>query len=273
MLSCHVTIIHGCEGPSNCITCGDASGQLALGEAARYIRRNVADAAIAGGAESKLNPMGLLRQPLLGRLVTDRNDQPQTACRPFDAGHNGTAIGEGGALLVLEDADRAKGRQASIYAELAGFGAACDPAGIDVTRANVGNMAMAVRSAMRDAGIGPEQIDLIAAHGTGVPGEDALEAAAWHEALGGRASDVPAFSVTGGLGQTFAGGGAIQTAMAAIAIQRGTIPPTVNHEQAAEGCELNLSSEPRTADLRYAVSASFGVGGQSAAVILKKSDA
>ena len=139
MLSCHVTIIHAAEGPSNTITCGDASGHLAVGEATRLIERGGADVVIAGGAESKLNPMGLLRQGLLKRMCTSGNDTPASACRPFDAGHCGTVIGEGGGLLILEDLQRAQQRGAKIYAEIVGFGGACDPQGIDVLRPTAGN--------------------------------------------------------------------------------------------------------------------------------------
>ena len=116
MLACHVTIIHGAEGPSNTITCGDCSGLLSAAEAGSYVARGLVDAAVAGSAESKLNPMGLLRQALLKRLCTTRNEEPETACRPFDAAHDGTVIGEGGGLVILEDMDRARSRGATIYA-------------------------------------------------------------------------------------------------------------------------------------------------------------
>ncbi|MCD6304079.1 MAG: beta-ketoacyl-[acyl-carrier-protein] synthase family protein, partial [Planctomycetes bacterium] len=184
MLACHVTIIHGAMGASNTITCGDASGHLAIGEAGRLIARGAADVAIAGGAESKLNPMGLLRQHLLKRLCTDWTGPAAQACRPFDQAHCGTVIGEGSGLVVLENMDRAVARGARIYAELAGFGSACDPAGIDVLSPNAGSLDLAVRKALDDAGTYPEDVDLIVTHGTGVPGEDACEAACWQAAMG-----------------------------------------------------------------------------------------
>ena len=121
MLACHVTIVHDCQAPSNTITCGEASSHLAIGEAFRTIERGDADLCICGGAESKLNPMGLIRQSLLGRLVTDSNDSPETACRPFDISRKGAVIGEGGGLIILEELERAKKRGAKIYAELVGF--------------------------------------------------------------------------------------------------------------------------------------------------------
>ncbi len=270
MLSCHVSIIHGAKGPSNTITCGDASGQMAIGEAGRYIVRGVADAAIAGGSESKLNLMGLLRQSFLKRLCLNSNDSPATACRPFDASHDGTVIGEGAGVVILEEAGFAKRRNARVYAELAGCASACDPQAIDVLRPTAGGLGLAARNAMAAAGISPQDIDLVVTHGTGVPGEDLAEAQEWRKALGGRLDTVPAVAITGGIGSLFGGAGGVQVALAAMAVHTGVIPPTVNFAKPASGCELNLSPRARTADVRYAITASYTVGGQSCACVLKK---
>src|SRR6185295_18738369 len=123
MLACHVTIIHALKGPSNTITCADASSHLAIGEAFRTIQRGNADLAICGGAESKVVPMGLMRQCVLKRVTETHNDSPADAVRPFDADATGTAIGEGGGLFILEEYEHAKKRNAKIYAEVVGFGA------------------------------------------------------------------------------------------------------------------------------------------------------
>ena len=270
MLSCHVTIIHGAEGPSNCITCGDASAHLAVGESSLYIQRGAADAAIAGAAESKLNPMGLLRQGLLGRMCTTRNDRGADAVRPFDADHDGTVIGEGGGLLILEEMNRAKDRGAKIYAEVVGFGAACDGGAIDVLRPTAGNLGLAVRNAVSSAGITPEQVDLIVAYGTAVPGEDAAEIAEWSCALGPAAKTIPAISLTGATGSMFAGMGGVQLAVAAKCLSEQTIPPTVNFNRPAEGCEINLTGESRSEKLQYVVTGAYTVGGQSGACVLKR---
>ncbi|MCJ7543002.1 MAG: beta-ketoacyl-[acyl-carrier-protein] synthase family protein, partial [Phycisphaerae bacterium] len=204
MLACHVTIIHQAKGPSNTIICGDASGHLTVGEATRLVARGDADVVIAGGTESKLNPMGLLRQGLLGRLCTSRNDTPDSACRPFDATADGTVVGEGGGLLILEELERAKARGARIYAEVAGFGAACDGAGLDLLRPSDGGLDVAVTKALADAGLKPKDVDAIVAHGTAVPGEDRCEAKAWQRALGEVAEEAPATAVTGAIGSLFA---------------------------------------------------------------------
>ena len=271
MLSCHVTIIHGAEGPSNTITCGDASGLLAVGEAGRLIAAGRADAIIAGGAESKLNPMGMLRQGLLGRLCQTGNDSPATACKPFDAGHEGTVIGEGGGLLILENLARATERKAKIYAELVGFGAACDPGGMDVTRPTAGSLDLAVAKAIADAKISPEQIDLVVAHGTGVAGEDTCELEAWKLALAPAVEQVAGVALTGAIGTTFAAAGGVALAAAALAIYNQTIPPTVNFREPADrNSVLAFGDQPRGAEISHAVVGVFSTGGQSAACVLKR---
>src|SRR5205085_6712739 len=126
MLACHVTIIHGLKGPSNTITCADASSHLAIGEAFRTVQRGAADLAICGGAETKVVPMNFMRQLLLKRLTTTHNDTPQTGVRPFDSEADGTAAAEGGGLFIIEEYEHAKARGAKMYAELVGFGASQD---------------------------------------------------------------------------------------------------------------------------------------------------
>ncbi|MDY7009197.1 MAG: beta-ketoacyl-[acyl-carrier-protein] synthase family protein [Planctomycetota bacterium] len=271
MLACHVTIIHGAKGPSNTITCGEASGYLAAGEAARTIARGAADVAIAGGAESKVNPMNLLRQTLLGRVATGGNDQPGQACKPFDADADGTVIGEGGGLLILEDQARADERNSRVYAEFAGFGSACDPDGMNYLEAPKGDgLVRAISAAIADAGISPDQISLIIPHGTGVPAEDATEADAIVRALGERADTVAVSPLTGGFGNLFAGAGAVQIAVAAMALHKQTIPPAVNFEKPADNCRMNVRKEPAEAKLQYALCCAHATGGQNAAVILKR---
>jgi len=272
MLACHVTIIHAAKGPSNTITCGDASGHLAVGEATRAVARGAADAVIAGGAESKLNPMGLLRLCLLGRAVTTANDAPEGACRPFDAAHAGTVVGEGGGLLILEDRDRAVAREARIYAEVAGFGAACNPAGVDYRRpeAAAGGMASAIAAAMRDADVAPEQVQLVVPNGTGVPAEDATEADALRTVLGERAETVPVVALTGGLGNLCAGAGGVALAATAMALHKQMVPAGVNFEHADDACRLNVPAQSAPMELEYALCSSFAVGGQSAALVLKR---
>ena len=273
MLSCHVTIIHGAEGPSNAITCGDASGHLSISEASRWIIRGSADIAVAGGAESKMNPVVLMRQILLKRACLNANDSPQSACKPFDAGHDGTAVGEGGGLVILEELEHAKARGAKIHAEVVGFGAACDPNGVDITKPNVGSLDLAAKKAIAEAGIEPADIDIVLAHGTGVPAEDLLEAQAWTNVFDPNANGcdkVNAFAVTGAIGSLFAGAGGVEIIAAALALENQVVPPTVNFSEAAVQSPLEFADKPRNADIKYAITGAFSVGGQSAACVLKR---
>ncbi len=270
MLACHVTIIHAAKGPSNTITCGDASGHLTAGEAARLVARGDADVVIAGGAESKLNPMGLLRQGLLGRLCTSANDTPEVACRPFDAQACGTVVGEGGGLLILEEVSRAQARGARIYAEVAGFGAACNPDSLDVLKPTDGGLDLAVAKALADAHLNAKDVDAIVTHGTAVPGEDRCEAEAWRRALGDVAAQLPATAVTGAIGSLFAGAGGVELAVAAMMLHTATVPPTVNFEAHAAGSRLNLTDQVRSAGLDVVVTGAFGTGGQSGACVLRR---
>ena len=268
MLACHVTIIHALKGPSNTITCGEASALLSIAEAASQIARGDADAAIAGGAETKLNPMGLLRQGKLGRLTTNANDAPGQACRPFDSGHAGTVLGEGAGLLVLEEADCAVRRGARIYAELVGFGAAADPSGCDPHARHCGNFHLACRRALEDAGIGAGQLDLVIAHGTGVPHEDTLEAARLSEMLEPGSAEV--LALTGAIGDTHAAAGALGAAVAATALFEQKVPASVNFDSPAADCQsLRVSRQSHERTLRYALVECFSHAGQSAAAVLK----
>jgi 3-oxoacyl-[acyl-carrier-protein] synthase II len=270
MLSCHVTIIHAAKGPSNTITCGEASGLLSVAEAARTIQRDSADISIAGGAESKLNPMGLLRQMQMKRLST-LNDDPANACRPFDVDRNGTVIGEGGGLLILEELSRAQGRKARIYAEVVGFGAGCDPEGIFfMEKPGTGGLAGAIAMALSEAGITPADVDLVIPQGNGVRNEDVAEAQALHEALGERAKQVPVLPLNGGMGSLFAGSGAVNLAVAAMALHKQTIPPATNCVKVDPACGLNVPTAAIQKPLRYALTAGYAIGGQAAAMVLKR---
>jgi len=269
MLACHVTIIHDLRGPSNTITCGEASGLLSIGEAADQVARNAADLAVAGGAESRLNPMGMLRQDKLGRLAPTDGREPREACRPFDAGHCGAVLGEGGGLLILEDLDRAAGRGADVYAEIVGFAGATDPAGMDPTRPHTGNVQLAARKALARAAIAPTQLGLLVAQGTGVPAEDNLEARSIAELLDG--ADVPVVAATGLVGTCQAGASGVSTALAALAVGSGRIPASANFVTPAPECErLNVSRQARSATVDYALVQAFSHTGQSAAMVLKR---
>lgn len=271
MLACHVTIVHDCQAPSNTITCGEASSHLAVGEAFRTIERGAADICICGGAESKINPMGLMRQSLLDRLVTDANDRPQTACRPFDAARSGTVISEGGGLLILEELERAKQRGAKIYAEIVGFGASVNARHWLDPQSDGRAMALAIHKAVSDAGIRPADVQMINAFGVGTVAHDASEAAALRTVFGD-SSGIPVLATRGALGNNGAGSGAIDLAMSALAMQRGVIPPSLNTDRVDPACGINVvRGDPIDCRAEYAVSlASAMSGGQTAALVLRR---
>lgn len=274
MLACHVTIVHDAQGPSNTITCGEASSHLAIGEAFRAISRGAADVCICGGAESKDNPMAVLRQTLGQRLST-RNDTPEQACRPFAADRDGTVISEGGGLVILEALEHAQQRGARIYAELIGFGAAHDAyaAGQPSRPHPEGRgTALAARKALGDAGIDAHDLTLVASCAMGLVEHDRSEVAAVRGLLGERTGDVPVMNVRAGLGNNGAGSGAIDFIAAVLAVHYGSIPPAFNSTPRDSDCDLNVvTAGPIDARIEYALSPAYALGGgQNAALVIKR---
>lgn len=275
MLACHVSIIHGCEGPSNTHTCGEASGLLSLGESARVIERDAADAAIAGGAESKLNLMGVLRLCAGGFLA---HDAPGMAgpdvVRPFDSGATGTLVGEGGALLVLEHEAAARARGARVYATIAGFGAAQSPHSPMMAGADGGATAQAVsaavRAAMRDAGVTHAEIDAVAPLGCGVRAFDTAEAAGLTIALGHRVETIPAITLSPNMGNLYAGHASVQVAAAAMALHRQQLPARV-HAGSPEGLQAGASGA-RACELRHVLVTAVSIAGQCAAMVVRRAN-
>lgn len=272
MLACHVTIVHDCQAPSNTITCGEASSHLAIGEAYRTIERGAADICICGGAESKVNPMGLMRQSLLNRLVTDSNENPAQACRPFDKDRKGAVIGEGGGLLILEELERAKARGARIYAEVVGFGASVNAKNWLEPQADGRGLALAIGKALKDAGASPSDVGLINAFGVGTVQHDAAEAAGIKSALGNGAGKVPVLATKGSLGNCGAGSGAIDLAMLTLAMSRGIVPPSLNTTNVDPACGLNVvRGDPTDCHAEVGLSVASALsGGQTAALLIRR---
>ncbi|MFQ5490548.1 MAG: beta-ketoacyl-[acyl-carrier-protein] synthase family protein [Phycisphaerae bacterium] len=272
MLACHVTIVHDAQAPSNTLTCGEASSHLAVGEGFRTVARGDADVCICGGAESKINPMGMIRPYLLDRLVPDGRFEAGRSCRPFSADRTGCVPAEGGGLIILEDAEHARSRGARIYAEVAGFGASAnthdwktpDPAGTGIS--------LAVKNALHDAEATPGDIDLIGTFGSGIGDYDDSELAALNAVFGPHLAQMPALATKGAVGINGAGNGAIDIALAAKAIQHNTVPPSVNTDNPGPACPLKLNSaEPYDAPVGKVVSLAYALGGgQNAALVLKR---
>ena len=274
MLACHVTIVHDAQGPSNTITCAEASSHLAIGEAYRTIARGTLDVCLCGGAESKLNPMGLVRQELLGRLTGTHNDDPAGACRPFDRNRDGTVISEGAGILAIEALDHARGRGATIHAEVVGFGAANSAAAPGKPEPTGRGIALAIRKALGDAGMAPADVQLVCAFGAGTADDDQTEANGIRAALGDPGHDVPVLAIKSGLGNNGAGSGALDLIAGIKAMSEGVIPATANCTDPDPACGLKVvAAAPlrQSADVLLATSYAMH-GGQCAALVIKKVD-
>ncbi len=274
MLACHIGIIHDIQGPSNSITCAEASAHLALGEAAQIIARGDTDIALAGGAEAKVNPIVMIRQCLLKRATSENNDAPASACRPFDADAKGSVFGEAAAIVVLENVENAQSRGAKIYAEVVGVGTSnsINPAYEHLEPDGCG-LQLAIEKAMADAQIQPEDLDLIIPHGTGIPADDLAEAKAIEAALGKAAKEIPVWPTKSMLSNTGAAGGAIDVIAAVCAMADSKIPPARNCDRKTDGCNLNIVSQEQQTNIAYALCCSYTYGGQTAALVLKNFDA
>ncbi|MCA9284109.1 MAG: hypothetical protein KDA22_02750 [Phycisphaerales bacterium] len=273
MLSCHVTIIHDCQGPSNTITCAEASSGLSLGESMRVIERGDADACLSGGAESKLHLMGMLRQHFAERLVTEGDDAAQVAAvRPFDPETGGSALGEGGGILVLEAAESAQARGRTPIAELAGFAASqneCpDTVGL-VPPPHGASIAACIDHALADAGVSAADVDAIVPFGSGIAATDVAEAAAIRSVFGARAAAIPIMTVVPFVGNCCAGSGALAAIVAAKAIHAQRLPARLNSVSTPG---LDAVARPATdAVLRHVLVVSTSFGGQNAALVLRRS--
>jgi len=269
MLACHVTIIHELKGPSNTITCAEASSHLAIGEAFRTIQRGDADCAICGGAETKVVPMSIVRQILLRRVTDAHNDTPNEAVRPFDADATGTAVAEGGGLLILEEYEHAKQRGAKIYAELVGFAASQDTYSVtepDPSGRSYGN---AITKALRDGGVDSSQVNLLIPHGLGIPKHDRAELAGLQRAFGDKLSALPLAPIKAQTGNMAAGSG-VDAAAAILSLHHNVIPAAINSRKFVDGHSLNVKPTVREAKIDVAVSSVYSLGGQNAALVFRK---
>lgn len=275
MLACHVTIVHDARGPSNTITCSEASSHLAIGEAYRTIVRGAADVCICGGAESKVNPMALLRQEL-GQRLSQHNDDPATACRPFAADREGTVVSEGAGLVVLEELEHAQARGARIYAELIGFGAAHDAYQAtvpSVPHPEGRGTALAVRKALRDADLDAAAIDLVGTFACGLRAHDAAEVRGLRSVFGPRLAELPLLNFKAGLGNNGAGTSALDFIGTVLALHYGTLPAAPNSATVdPELAPLNVISRgPVDAAVEHACSTAYALsGGQNAALVIKR---
>jgi 3-oxoacyl-[acyl-carrier-protein] synthase II len=267
----HVAMTFGFTGPNECITTACAAGAHAVGEAYRVIRNGLADVAIAGGTEASVIPFCIAGFAQMQAL--SRNADPTRASRPFDRDRDGFVLSEGAGALVLEDAARAEARGARIYAEVAGYGASADAYHITAPEPEGLGAIQAMQAALEDAGERPEAVGYINAHGTSTQLNDAAETKAIKKALGDHAYHVAVSSTKSMTGHMLGAAGAVEAGISALTVLHGEIPPTINHENADEVCDLDyVPNEKRSADVRLALSNSFGFGGQNACVALRRWD-
>lgn len=273
MLACHVGIVHDLQGPSNTITCAEASAHLAIGEAAQIVARGDSDVALAGGAEAKVNLLMMVRQSLLKRVTSVSNDAPEAACRPFDENARGSVFGEGAGLVTLESLEHARTRGARILAEVMGVGQSNNiNTAYERLEPHGQGVQIAIEKAMADAEIGPGQLDLIIPHGTGIPHDDLAEARGIEAALGPAAREIPVWPTKSMLSTTGAASGVLDVIAAVQTMTQGVIPAAGNFEKPAKGCQLNVVAKPRQGEIRNVLCCSHTYGGQTAALVLGRFD-
>jgi len=267
MPSGHLASLFDAQGPNlNCLTACAASSQ-AIGEAAEIIRRGDADVMLSGGAHSMIHPFGVTGFSLLTALST-RNDDPTGASRPFDKNRDGFVLGEGAGMVVLEELGRAKARGAEIYGEVVGYGSSADAYRItDIHPAGRGAITC-IQTALSDAKLNPQDLGYVNAHGTSTVVNDKVETMAIRESLGAHASQVPVSSIKSMMGHLIAAAGSVEAITCLLAIKHGVLPPTINYETADPDCNLDyIPNESRESSITYALSNSFGFGGQNVSLI------
>ena len=262
-----ISISHGFRGPNMAIATACASGNNAIGEAARIIQRGEADMMLAGGAEACIVPLALAAFNVMGALST-RNEEPQRASRPFDQSRDGFVTSEGAALLVLEELEQAQARGARIYGEFLGYGTSADAYHISMPAADGAGAALAIERALADAGLSPAEIDYINAHGTSTPLNDREETAAIKAVFGETAYEVPISSTKSMHGHLLGAAGALEALISLKALSANLLPPTINYDTPDPDCDLDyVPNEARPAQIRTIMSNGFGLGGHNATLI------
>jgi 3-oxoacyl-[acyl-carrier-protein] synthase II len=267
MAAANVSITLGLKGPVNATCTACAASTNALGDAFELIRRGDATVMFAGGAEAAVNHIGIGSFAAL-RALSTRNDEPQKASRPFDKGRDGFVMGEGAAVLILEEREHALRRDARVYAEFLGYGMTGDASHLTEPDESGEPAALAVKRALDEAGIGPEELDYVNAHGTSTPLGDAMETRALKLVLGEAASRVLVSSTKSMIGHCLGAAGALEAAATVLALAEGKVPPTINLDEPDPACDLDyVPNKAREVNLRYAASNSFGFGGHNATVV------
>ena len=260
----------GARGPNMAIATACASGNNAIGDAVETIRRCSADAMIAGGSEAALVSVAMAGMNVMGALST-RNEDPQTASRPFDKERDGFLMGEGAGILILESLEHAQGRGANILAELNGYGTTDDAHHISAPAENGAGAAMSMKLALENANLNVDDIGYINAHGTSTPLNDKSETAAIKTVFGEQAYAIPVSSTKSMTGHLLGASGAVEAVFSILAMREGVLPPTINYQTPDPECDLDyVPNQPRKASPRHAMSNSFGFGGHNATLIFSR---
>ncbi len=267
----HVAMAYGLKGVNFVVTSACASSTHALGEAYRMIKNGIQDLVVSGGAESTVTPLGMGGFCAM-RALSTRNDAPEKASRPFDKDRDGFVLGEGASLLVLEDMESAVKRGATLIAEVIGYGASCDAHHITAPSPDGEGARTCMSLALKDAGLQPEQVNYINAHGTSTPANDASETAAIKQVFGDWAKNGLVVSSTKSMtGHLLGAAGAIEATFSALAIRDGMVPPTINLDNPDEACDLDyVPHTARKMKVSVALSNSFGFGGTNGSIVLSQ---
>jgi beta-ketoacyl-acyl-carrier-protein synthase II len=268
----HVAIALGARGPNYCPTSACATGTAAVGEAMETIRRGDAKAIVCGGTDEPILPVLLAGFQALRGMASDPD--PAKACKPFDARRNGFVVGEGAAALLLESLASARARGARMYAEVVGYGSSNDAHDMEAVHESARGPVLAMRLALRKAGIPLEEVDYINPHGTGTQLNDKVETLAIKKVFGEHAYSLAVSSSKSMVGHLMGGGGALEALVAVKTVEQGMIPPTINYEVPDPDCDLDyVPKVARRAEVRAAMSNSVGLGGHNASVILRRIEA
>jgi 3-oxoacyl-[acyl-carrier-protein] synthase II len=267
-----VSIRLGAKGPNSATCTACSASAHAIGDAFEIIRRNDADAMIAGGSEAAITPMGVGGFAAM-RALSTRNDEPERASRPFDKDRDGFIMGEGSGVIVLEELEFARRRGAPIYAELVGYGMTADAYHITAPSEDGDGGMRVMEMALRSAGVTPGQVDYINAHGTSTPFNDKLETLAIKRLFGEHASRLAISSTKSMTGHLLGAAGGLEAGITALAIKHQVIPPTINYETPDPECDLDyVPNTKRETSVEYALSNSFGFGGTNGALLFKRYD-
>lgn len=268
MAAGYVSIFFNAKGPNCCTTTACAASAHAIGYAAMAIRNGEADVMFAGGTEAPIIPLTFAGFNAM-RALSTRNDEPERASRPFDRERDGFIIGEGSGMLILEELELAKKRGARIYAEIVGYGMSSDAS--HITAPSLDGPERCMLAALKDGGINLDEIEYINAHGTSTPLNDSNETNAIKKVFGQRAYNIPVSSTKSMTGHLLGAAGAMEAAFTVLALDRGILPPTINYEIPDPECDLDyIPNEARKADIKTALSNSFGFGGTNASLIFRK---